>query len=200
MKKLTKFTIIGLFIFLGIVLTACGGDPQTTDEPTTGDADSSSTSNGDSENGDVEPPELPEPSATVSADIRLDPATVSMDDADSLMVSGFIYEGLVGAASNGQVIPALAESWSISEDQLDYIFVLRPGAAFHDGSPVTADTVMANFNRWFDPEHPLHGSATYAAWQHIPGIRALSDLNVQEPCGRPLFRYHRKTTLEYRLR
>jgi peptide/nickel transport system substrate-binding protein len=101
----------------------------------------------------------------VSADLLLDPALAQ--DADSLKVSQYLYQGLVRLDASGAVQPALAESWVISDDQLDYIFKLRPTAGFSDGSYVTPDVVVANFNRWFDPQSPLRGGGDFASWQRI---------------------------------
>ena len=44
--------------------------------------------------------------------------------------------------------PSLAESWSASKDGLVYEFVLRQGARFHNGDPVTADDVKFSFERY----------------------------------------------------
>lgn len=105
----------------------------------------------------------PTPSV-VSDGIRLDPAIV--DDPDALLVSGYIYEGLVRLESDIPA-PALATSWTVSDDGLDYIFFLRPGVTFSDGTPLDADAVIANFNRWFDPQSPLRGGGSYTAWERI---------------------------------
>jgi peptide/nickel transport system substrate-binding protein len=91
----------------------------------------------------------------------LDPALAT--DADSRTVIGYVYEGLV-KMDNNTPAPALASSWTVSGDGLDYIFNLQAGATFHDGSPVNADAVIANFNRWFDPSDPNHGSGKYDTW------------------------------------
>lgn len=58
-----------------------------------------------------------------------------------------ITEGLVAVEPDGQIAPALAESWSASADGLTWRFKLRAAAIFHDGSPVTAATVKASFDR-----------------------------------------------------
>jgi ABC-type transport system substrate-binding protein len=106
-----------------------------------------------------------EDTLTISKDIFLDPALA--EDADSLKVSQYLYEGLVRLDEKGEIQPALAESWVISDDQLDYIFTLRAGLTFSDGTRITPDTVEANFNRWFDTENPLHGENKFPAWERV---------------------------------
>src|SRR5437762_8164622 len=118
------------------------------------------------------------------------------------MVNGYLYEGLVKMES-GSPAPALATAWIISEDGLDYIFNLRPGVAFQDGSPLNADAVIANFNRWFDQEDALRGAGAYTAWQNaflgfkgevdengspkssFDGIEKVNDLTVLVHLNRP---------------
>jgi ABC-type transport system substrate-binding protein len=110
-------------------------------------------------------PTAAEKANAISAEIFLDPALAQ--DADSLLVNQYLYAGLVQLDANGKVQPALAESWVISDDQLDYIFKLRSNAAFSDGTFITPDIVVANFNRWFEPTSPLRGGGDFAAWKRI---------------------------------
>src|SRR5438270_11181579 len=44
--------------------------------------------------------------------------------------------------------PQMVGEYSVSPDGLSYRFKLRPGLAFHDGSPVTAADVVASLKRW----------------------------------------------------
>lgn len=53
-----------------------------------------------------------------------------------------IYSGLMRATASGDLIPDLAESYTVSEDGLTYTFKLRPNAYFHDGVKVTADDII----------------------------------------------------------
>ena len=72
-------------------------------------------------------------------------------------------DGLV-TIKNNQPAPGLATGWTVSEDRLDYVFTLQSDATFADGTPVNADAVAANFNRWFDPNDPAHASGPVDAW------------------------------------
>lgn len=57
-----------------------------------------------------------------------------------------IVETLVNADSDGQPQPGLASSWSLSEDGLLWQFTLRSDVKFHDGSPLTAKSVVNALN------------------------------------------------------
>jgi peptide/nickel transport system substrate-binding protein len=59
------------------------------------------------------------------------------------------YETLVTwpTNDNSEILPMLAESWTISEDGLTYTFTLRSGVTFHDGSPLLASDVVFSFLR-----------------------------------------------------
>ena len=145
-----------IFLTLTLLLFIVGCQPRQDASDSTPEPDS--TSQADS---------TPEPGKpiTINADILLDPAVT--DNADSLLVSGYIYEGFVRLDESGNVQPGIASSWIISDDQLDYIFELRPTAAFSDGTPITTDIIVDNFNRWFDPQSPLHGNGNYPTWLQI---------------------------------
>ncbi|GHD08319.1 ABC transporter substrate-binding protein [Zhihengliuella salsuginis] len=84
---------------------------------------------------------------TPAAPVSLDPSMVT--DAESHRVTRQIFEGLVGVdPESGAPRPALASSWEASDDGLAYTFTLRPGVTFHDGTELTADVVVQNFERW----------------------------------------------------
>jgi len=64
------------------------------------------------------------------------------------MVLYALHDSLVKPMPEDPLAPALAESWSASEDALTYEFVLRNGITFHDGEPVTAEDVKFSFERY----------------------------------------------------
>src|SRR6059058_5769633 len=64
------------------------------------------------------------------------------------MVLYALHDALVKPMPGGLSTPSLAESWTLSKDNLTYEFVLRKGARFHNGEPVTAEDVKFSFERY----------------------------------------------------
>lgn len=88
--------------------------------------------------------------ATDQSPVGLDPHVAT--SFATVLVNGSIYEGLTSVDKDLKVVPELAESWTVSPDGLTYVFTLRQGAKFHDGSPVTPADVAASFARVRDPK------------------------------------------------
>ena len=86
--------------------------------------------------------------AIESNPVTLDPRFAT--DAYSERITHLLYSALVRVDANFQVLPELAESWS-QPDPLTYRFVLRRGARFHDGRPLTAEDVRYTFASMLDP-------------------------------------------------
>jgi len=64
------------------------------------------------------------------------------------MVLYALHDAMVKPMPGQLAAPSLAESWSVSRDGLVYEFVLRKGARFHNGDPVTAEDVKFSFERY----------------------------------------------------
>jgi len=80
----------------------------------------------------------------------LDPALAA--DIYSVTVIHQLFDGLVQFDQNLNIIPAIAKSWKISRDGLNYTFFLREGVKFHNGREVTADDFVYSFTRIADPK------------------------------------------------
>jgi peptide/nickel transport system substrate-binding protein len=79
---------------------------------------------------------------------NLDPnVTASAPDAIALRQ---IFDSLVDL-KDGELVPWLASSWTVSDDGLTYDFTLRDDVTFHDGTPFDAEAVCYNFDRIADP-------------------------------------------------
>jgi ABC-type transport system substrate-binding protein len=86
--------------------------------------------------------------------MQLDPAS-----PDSfIFISEQLFDGLVRLDKNLNIVPHLAEYWSISSDGTRYTFNLRKGVKFHHGSELTAEDVKFSFERLLDPKlhFPYH--------------------------------------------
>ena len=62
------------------------------------------------------------------------------------------YDTLVEPNTEGRLVPALAESWSVSDDNLTWTFTLRDDVVFHNGDELSSADVKATFERLMDPE------------------------------------------------
>jgi peptide/nickel transport system substrate-binding protein len=91
----------------------------------------------------------------------------------------YLYEGLVTIDANYDVAPQLAERWTTSADGKTYTFQLRKGVTFHDGSPVTADDVVASVERF------LGQSPRKADLSMIASTRAVDTNTVEIALSRP---------------
>lgn len=80
----------------------------------------------------------------------LDP-TANPAAAISEVLYGNVYEGLVQFAADGSVLPKLALSWEVSNDGLSYLFRLKPGVHFHDGSAFDAAAAKFSLDRVMAP-------------------------------------------------
>src|SRR5216684_2044284 len=79
------------------------------------------------------------------------------------MVLYALHDALVKPMPGQPRAPGLAESWSVSKDGLVYEFVLRKGALFHNGDPVTADDVKFSLERY-------RGTAVKALKERVAGV------------------------------
>lgn len=75
----------------------------------------------------------------------LDPLYINLL-AESFVTS-HVYDGLVQRDEHGQILPALAHTWDVSDNRLTWIFHLRKGVYFHSGKPLSASDVVFTFER-----------------------------------------------------
>ncbi|MGL6174316.1 MAG: ABC transporter substrate-binding protein [Cellulosilyticaceae bacterium] len=76
---------------------------------------------------------------------NLDPYLSAASDTETIMNN--VFEGLMGFTPEGEIIPRLATHVDISEDGLNYTFVIRTDVKFHNGNPLTIDDVIYSYNK-----------------------------------------------------
>jgi peptide/nickel transport system substrate-binding protein len=109
---------------------------------------------------------------------QLDPAAIgSRPEAN---IFAHLFGTLTTLTRDGEIVPALAESWSLNDDGTEITYRLQSGLTCHDGEALTAVDAAYSLNRVADPANAFTGnSAGYV----IPGTgfveaRADSDLDV----------------------
>jgi len=102
-----------------------------------------------------------EPEGRLTWGIHVSLAPTWFDPAETpgiitpFMVLYALHDGMVKPMPGQPVAPSLAESFSAAEDGLTYDFVVRKGATFHNGDPVTAADVKFSFERYRGTSHDL---------------------------------------------
>ncbi|MBE7185263.1 MAG: ABC transporter substrate-binding protein [Methylobacterium mesophilicum] len=77
---------------------------------------------------------------------HLDPTAGAAAAIDEIVYAN-IFEGLTRIGEKGEVLPDLAESWTVSDDGKVYAFKLRTGVKFHDGTAFDASDVKFSLDR-----------------------------------------------------
>ena len=108
-----------------------------------------------------------------------------------------VLEGLVRLNRDGEIVPALAESWEVSDDGLTWRFALREGVLFHDGSPLTPEDVIARFERAIDPDSDHVNKAYYEAITSIENEDNTIIFTLSEPRSSLLFDLARADSIIY---
>ena len=134
-KWLALVLLVGL---VGAVLSGCGGGsqneaPENPDTPetqqTTGRADANELVVGIAQD----------------LDSSLDPHKTVKAGTREVMFN--VFEGLMKPTPSGDLTPAIAEDYTVSEDRMTYTFTLREGVMFHNGDAVTAEDVKYSLER-----------------------------------------------------
>jgi len=116
-----------------------------------------------------------------SSPLTLDPAISQDADSHSYIVQ--IFSGLVTLDQNMEVIPDVAQSWTVETTARGtaYTFHLRPGVKFHDGRAVTAADFKYSLERACQPETGSPTAPTYL--NDIVGVREVLDGQTQTISG-----------------
>lgn len=158
-----KKRLLALFLTLGLVctvLTACGDGSK--DQGGQGNNGGEAVSGGEITVGIAK-----------DLDDSLDPHR--MVTAGTREVLFNLFEGLVKPNSKGELIPAVAERYQLSEDGRTYTFTLREGVKFHNGATVTAEDVVYSIERCADTSE---GTPLVPAFSVIQEVKAVDERTV----------------------
>lgn len=115
-------------------------------------------------------------------------------------VFGYTFEGLTTADGiTGDVIPALAENWEISEDGRTIVFTLREGLKWSDSEPLTVEDVLFTFNEVvFNEAIPTSSRDVMRIGEQglLPTVTKVDERRVQFVLPEPFAPFLRTTSME----
>ncbi|SFQ17015.1 peptide/nickel transport system substrate-binding protein [Oscillibacter sp. PC13] len=164
MKK-RILALLLLVSLLGTVLSGCG-DGSTEQAPENGQTNGS-TDAGTQGNAITV-------GIAQDLDDSLDPHKAVAAGTKEVMFN--VFEGLMKPTSEGDLTPAIAESYEVSPDRLTYTFTLREGVKFHNGDTVTAEDVVYSINRCAEASET--GVLQVEAFSVIQSVEATDDHTV----------------------
>lgn len=122
--------------------------------------------------------------------VAADPATtidpVKLDSSGGIAIVQQVAEYLVWTEADLSLRPVLATSWRPDPDASTWVFELRRGVRFHNGQEMTADDVVATFQRLVDPEvaSPARGALSFLQKENVEKVdRYTVRFRLDRPVG-----------------
>ncbi len=127
----------------------------------------------------------------VGAPQRLNPLFSDTFPVDQELVN-LLFDGLVQYDHAGRFIPALAESWAVSEDGRSLQFTLRSGLVWHDGEPINSADVAFTYGLLQQEALPA-AEAVKALWQTVT-INPIDERTIEFVLAEPYAPFLEATT------
>lgn len=191
--------LIGLILFMSIVvLAACSAEGSNEGKPSENSSSDSKVTRVEDAMINAENPAL-SPQLALNRD---DTVIVGLQEPGGIFtpffntsgydgnVQSVMFPPLVEVNDAGEAVPGLAESWSISDDELTYTYHLREGLLFDDGTPLTAEDVAFTLTLLHDPSYPGGTDITEAnvvggleykndSAEEISGIQVIDEKTIE---------------------
>jgi peptide/nickel transport system substrate-binding protein len=168
MNRIDHAVIGGLLVLLGAIAVLIGApallpaSPSATAQPTT-------------------PPDVsPYREGVLGRPVAVSPVA-ARTQADRDLVA-LVFSGLVARGPDGVLIPDLASRWTADPTGKSWTFTLRPDAAWHDGTPVTAQDVVYTVGVLNDPAYTGPGAGS---WPEVTAT-AVDERTVRFDLATPL--------------
>lgn len=119
----------------------------------------------------------PKKGGTIDAAVNTDAPTIDWTSSTATItraVAWHIFEPLFAFDQTYVARPMVADGFQMSDDKKKYTIKLRKGLKFHDGTPVTADDVVASIKRW-----GVISGGGQETLKHIDQITASGDTTVE---------------------
>lgn len=174
-RRVLGVTLVSLLTFAA----ACGGE-SSSDETSAPSETEAPGSDSSAPATDAPVDETPVAGGTLrvglEADVDgLDP-TASALAVSGLTMAAAVFDPLFTFNQAGEVVPYLAESIEPSADFTQWTMKLRAGVTFHDGSPLTVDAVIKQFE--ITRADPLVGLAVRPYYPETDAVQKVDDLTM----------------------
>lgn len=168
--KERKLSLSILMLVMLLVFSACGGGSNESNSSQTNSTENAENQTNDDKNngGEVSTNESGEKilrTNNKSEPASLDPALAKGTHESWILQHTFT--GLMGYNEDGELVPAVAESYDESDDGLTYTFHLRDDVKWSNGDPVTAEDFEYAWKRVIDPE--LASDYAYQISDYVKG-------------------------------
>jgi len=101
------------------------------------------------------------------------------------LINPFLFSGLIARDGlTGNPVSDIAATWNVSEDNLTYVFHLRDGVTFHDGTPVAAKDIAFTYQTMMDPD--FHSLYCEELQETIDGVNIVDNHNIAFKLKRPM--------------
>ena len=183
-QKFGKVLFAGMLLTLTVALGGCSGDKAAGDSTQIADTSAANSSevesatNMEANASSEETKDTEEGGSHITIGIPqdLDSLVPSLSQgAGTQEILYNIYEGLYKPDSEGNLVPAVASDYTMSEDGLVYTFTLRDGIKFHNGNPVTVEDVKYSIETCPGPHG---GEPVISAFSNIESVEAPDDGTV----------------------
>ena len=169
MSKLKKYLlVISMLLLSSLAAVACAAPVATPTGGDSGAADSAEMDNG-------EPTRLVV-AQTVDLD-GLEPSEVNSRAEANIF--GHMYATLYQIAETGELVPYLADSFSLSDDGTNMTFTLKEGLTCHDGEALTAEDVAYTFQRAADDANGFTGNTAGFVLDALGYVDASADSDLE---------------------
>ena len=121
---------------------------------------------------------------TLAPGSKLDP--VIINNGGALLLLGIAGEYLAWENNKGVLEPRVAESWKPNADSTVWTFKIRKGITFHNGKKLTADDVVATFDRLADPVNKSNALSVFKGILDKGGTTKVDDYTVQFKLLQPI--------------
>jgi peptide/nickel transport system substrate-binding protein len=140
-ELMRRGTVVGMSLpVLSFIAAACGGDD---------DDGAAQTGGAETTAGDIQP------GGTIRVALiqpTTEPNPLLVQDEGGAGMLGATGEYLSFSDAELQLQPKIAESWEPNEDGSVWTFAIREGVTFHNGQALTAQDVVATFDKLIDPD------------------------------------------------